>query len=110
MLVARYHSHCHRALELRPATLLKALEALDAFRRPERFEQFLTACEADARGRTGLEDRAYPQPEYLRRALRAAQSVDAGDLIAQGLTGAALGSEIGRLRLEAIKDVLPPEA
>lgn len=54
---------------------------------PERFEQFLTACEADARGRIGLEDRAYPQPEYLRRALRAAQAVDARDLIAQGLTG-----------------------
>ena len=109
VLVARYHSHCHRALELRPATLLTALEALDAFRRPERFEQFLTACEADARGRTGLEDRAYPQPEVLRRALRATQAVDARDLIAQGLTGAALGSEIGRLRLEAIKDVSPPK-
>ena len=59
------------------STLLDLLEHLDAFRRPERFEQFVLACEADARGRKGLEDRDYPQAEFLRRAREAAANVDA---------------------------------
>src|SRR3982750_2510091 len=58
MLTARYHSHVHRAFELRAETVVKTLEGCDALRRPERFADFLLACEADARGRTGLEDRA----------------------------------------------------
>ena len=53
ILVSEYHTHCHRAFELRAATILRMLEATDAFRRPRRFEQFLLACEADARGREG---------------------------------------------------------
>ncbi len=72
-----YHTHCHRALELRGKTLLKLLNATDALRRPDRFEAFLLACEADARGRLGLEQRDYPQANYLRQALAAAQGVSA---------------------------------
>ena len=64
--MARFHLDCHRARELRAGTVLKKLEQLDAFRRPQRFQQFLLACEADARGRTGFEDRAYPQADYFR--------------------------------------------
>src|SRR5690606_24473440 len=60
LLTCEFHTHCHRALELKPSTLLKLFKAFDIYRRPERFEQFLGACEADARGRTGLEQRAYP--------------------------------------------------
>jgi tRNA nucleotidyltransferase (CCA-adding enzyme) len=68
VITSRYHTHVHRALELRPATLLRTLEACDALRRPERFAEFLLACEADARGRKGLEARAYPQRAYMARA------------------------------------------
>lgn len=82
LLVSEFHTHCHRALELRPKTILKVLERGDAFRRPERFEQFLVTCEADARGRGGLADREYPQADYLRGALQAATSVDAGRIAA----------------------------
>lgn len=78
LLVAEFHTHCHRAFELRDTTVLKVLERTDAFRRPERFENFLLACEADARGRTGLEDRDYPQAAMFRAAFVAAQTVDAG--------------------------------
>lgn len=75
-LVSQFHTHCHRALELRADTMLRLFESLDAFRRPEQVEQFLLACEADSRGRTGLEDRDYPQANFLRGALAAAQEVD----------------------------------
>ncbi len=101
LLVAEWHTHCHRALELRDDTVLKLLERTDAFRRPDRFEQFLLACEADARGRTGLEDRPYVQAGHLRAALNAALAVDTG-AIAQELRGPAIGAEIRRRRVRAV--------
>lgn len=80
--VARYHGEVHRAAELRPGTLLDLLEAVDAFRRPERLEQVLLACEADYRGRLGFEDRPYPQAVQVRAAFRAASAVDASAIAA----------------------------
>ena len=77
LIVAEFHTHCHRALELRPKTILKVLEKTDAFRRPGRFDQFLIACEADARGRAGLENRSYEQAAYFRGAFAAASAIDA---------------------------------
>ena len=71
----------HRIEELRPSTLLKLIEALDGFRRPERIQKFLLACEADARGRTGLEDREYPQNAYLTTILNELSQLDVGALI-----------------------------
>ena len=65
LLTAEYHSHCHKADQLRSATLLKTLQGLDAFRRPERFEEFLLACTADSRGRLGFEQRPYPQADIF---------------------------------------------
>ncbi|MBB3062204.1 multifunctional CCA addition/repair protein [Microbulbifer rhizosphaerae] len=100
--VCEYHLHCHKAFELRPQTLLKILRALDAFRRPERFEQFLLACEADARGRTGLRDRDYPQVDYLRAVREAAAAVSAEGLMARGFEGAELGKALDRERIAAL--------
>ena len=105
-IVARFHLDCHRARELRAGTVLKKLEQLDAFRRPQRFQQFLLACEADARGRTGFEDRAYPQADYFRQALAAANRVDTALLQAKGLTGKALGDAIRRARIAEIKALI----
>jgi tRNA nucleotidyltransferase (CCA-adding enzyme) len=102
LLTCEFHTHCHRALELKPATVLKTLEAADAFRRPERFEEFLLASEADARGRLGLEDRPYPQPERFRSALQAASEIDTRSLVEEGLKGPAFGEALRRLRLAAI--------
>ncbi|MDQ4148339.1 MAG: multifunctional CCA addition/repair protein [Pseudomonadota bacterium] len=101
--VARYHLHCHRAQALRPVTLLRVLEALDSFRRGERFEQFLTACEADWRGRAGLEDRPYPQADLFRRARTAAAEVDAHSLVDAGLKGAAIANALRERRIAAIR-------
>ena len=69
VIVTRHHLDCHRIGEMRPATVIDKLETLDAFRRPDRFEQFLLACEADARGRKGLEHNAYPQSDRFRTLL-----------------------------------------
>ena len=104
LLTCEFHTHCHRALELKPGTLLKLFKAFDIYRRPERFEQFLGACEADARGRTGLEQREYPQPDYLRGAAEAARSADVQTLLEQGLKGAELGAALERERLRLIAE------
>lgn len=103
LIVAEWHTHCHRALELNPSTLLKTFQALDAFRRPERFMLFLLCCEADARGRTGFEYRDYPQAEYLKNVFNACSSVDIKPIQALGLVGKAFGEEVYRARLNAIK-------
>lgn len=100
-IVARYHGTIHRADELRPGTVLKLIEAADGIRRPERFEALLTACEADARGRTGLEASDYPQRARLRRALKAARDIDTKPLAATA-QGRELGKAIRELRLAAI--------
>lgn len=105
LLVCKYHTHCHRALELKPSTLLKTLEALDAFRRPERFEEFLLCCEADARGRTGFEDRDYSQTSHLRTALQLASQVSPAEVDASRFAGKAFGEELRRLRLAALQSL-----
>lgn len=102
LLVAELHTHCHRALELKPSTLLKVLKQVDAFRRPHRLEDFLLCCEADARGRTSFEARDYPQANYLRRALTQCQAIDISAIAAQGFTGKEFGDELDRQRLHCL--------
>ena len=102
ILAARQHTLVHRALELRPATVLTLLEKSDAFRRTARFDELLLACEADARGRTGREDAPYPQAAYLRDALAAAAGVTLSESERRGLEGAEIGEEIRRRRLDAV--------
>jgi tRNA nucleotidyltransferase (CCA-adding enzyme) len=104
--VTRYHLQYHRALEFRAGTILKLLQNTDALRKPDRFEQFLLACEADARGRTGLESRPCPQSELLRQALKAAAGVNGRALAEKGLKGQALGKELQHLRILAIKEAV----
>ena len=99
VLVGRYHLLSHKVAELRATTLLELLENLDAFRRPDRFEQFTIACEADARGRKGLEDREYPQAEMLRRAQRLAAGVRLDAQAREGLDGQQIAMLIRRERI-----------
>ena len=104
IIVAEYHTHCHRAFELRDDTIVKVLEKADAFRRPQRFEQFLFACEADARGRTGFENREYPQAGHLRSAFAAAATIDAAS-IASKTEDAQIAEAIRQARVNAVRQV-----
>jgi tRNA nucleotidyltransferase (CCA-adding enzyme) len=105
LMVTPYHLHYFRIGEMRPDTVLKTLQRLDAFRRPERFEQFLLACEADSRGRTGFEDRQPEQTGMMRKTYQAAAAIGADRLIKQGLSGDDIGKELDKLRVEAIRSV-----
>ena len=103
LLSSEFHTHVHRALELRPETLLKLFDQVDAWRRPERFEDFLLVCVADARGRTGLEECDYPQAEYCRNALQEALTITAQDIIATGVQGAEIRTALTNARAAHLK-------
>jgi len=105
LVVARYHSHCHKINELLPRTVVNTLQAMDAFRRPQRFEQFLVACEADARGRLGFEDEPYLQADEFRRLFTAAQQVNIAEVLATGLRGAAIAEEMRLRRIAAVRQI-----
>jgi tRNA nucleotidyltransferase (CCA-adding enzyme) len=103
VMTARYHTHVHRAAELRADTVLKTLEGCDALRRPERFEDFLMACEADARGRTGLETRDYPQRKFFAAARASVATVVLSAQERTGLSGEQIGQELRKRRVAAIE-------
>lgn len=101
-IVAEHHGAAHQALKLRPGTLLKLIERADGLRQPERFEEFVLACEADARGRLDREETPYPEGALLRSALDAASAVTSADVDAE-LDGSELGQAIREERLRAIE-------
>ncbi len=105
-LVAREHTHVHQSGSFGSEARLRLLERCDAWRRPDRFAELLWACECDARGRLGLEDRDYPQRERLLADLRATQAVDlaaaSAEAIARGAKGPDIGRAVQRARLAAL--------
>ncbi|MDY7566821.1 multifunctional CCA addition/repair protein [Pseudomonas sp. RTC3] len=103
MLVGQYHTHGHRALELKASTLFELMQSFDIYRRPQRFEEFIAGCEMDARGRLGFEQRDYPQAEYLRGAANAARAVAVQPLRDQGYEGPELGEALKQERLKAVQ-------
>ena len=109
LIVARDHGLVHRALELRPGTIVEMFERVDAFRRPDRFADMLLACEADYRGRAGLQARPYPQRPWLQAARDAAAAVRPapGDL-ASG-SGVKIAAGLRRARSAAIAAIAAPK-
>ena len=106
MQVMQYHTHCHKAFELRASTLTDVLGELGAFKANNTLNEFLLACEADAKGRTGFEHIPYPQAEMFRLAAKAAASVDTSAILNSELQGAKIGEAIRRLRIKAVADVI----
>jgi tRNA nucleotidyltransferase (CCA-adding enzyme) len=106
-ITAREHGHVHASLGLEAAALLRLLERCDALRRPERFADLLLACECDARGRLGFEQRDYPQRQRLLQALAFARSVDtaavAQRVAALGQSGPQIGEAIHAARIDALR-------
>ena len=110
-LVAREHGNLHASASFGAEALVRLFDRCDAWRRPERFEQALQACECDARGRLGFEERPYPQADRLRGALAAARAVDSGavsaEALARGLKGPAIGQALQQARIAAVAAAVP---
>lgn len=106
VLVARFHSNCHKLSELTPQTILKMLKAIDPFRKPERFEKFLLACEADEKGRLGHENDPYPQAKLFREIYEACDSIDTRKLIAELSDNQTIEETIRLEQLKVIKNIM----
>jgi len=102
MAVTEFHLLAHKALELQPEGILTLLKAVGALKSAQRLEDFLTCCEADARGRTGFEDRDYPSSNYLRQARKVVLQSDVADLVESGLVGAEIGRQLSLRQTAAL--------
>jgi len=102
LLVTAQHGRVHQALDLRPATLLDLIESLDGLRRPERMNDALLACHADARGRLGAETCDYPQAARVQAAAEVARQVSPTPFVAAGLTGTAMKTALHQARVHAL--------
>ncbi len=103
--VAEYHTHIHLLFEMKPSTILKVIEDLDSFRRPERFEQYLLAGEADFRGRPGYKNAPMPEIDFFKHCFSAAQQVNVQPLIDQGLQGQEIATALRKNRITAIDEI-----
>ena len=104
--VSEFHIDCHQIQEMEPKEILERLEKLDAFRRPERFKQFLTACESDSRGRAGFEEKEFPQAKYFLNALEISKDVNVDLLTNKGLKGKELGEAVRKERIKILEEAL----
>ena len=71
------------------------LEQTDAFRRPDRFEQFLHACEL-------AQPQAYDSREYLERAFAACRDISPARWADQNLKGQEIGRQIRAERIAQV--------
>jgi tRNA nucleotidyltransferase (CCA-adding enzyme) len=103
LITTEYHTHIHRAFDLKPTTLLKLFTKTDVFRKPERFKKMLQACLSDVRGRTDFENNPYPQATFINQLADKLCHADISQIIQSNLDGKALGEAIQNLRLDLIK-------
>ncbi len=102
-IVAKFHGKLHQVLKMKPSTLVEFLTELDAFRQPQRFNDFLKACECDSRGRTGLENCELPETAFILTALQAASSIDAGAIAKQHSEPEKIKKAVFEARLIAVE-------
>jgi tRNA nucleotidyltransferase (CCA-adding enzyme) len=96
LLAARHANTIVDAQELPPEAVLDLLNAVDAWRRPDRFEELLRAATAGERGTERVVQR-------LQRARKAAAAIDAG-AIAKASAGAQdIKNRVNAARLEALR-------
>ena len=102
-LTCEFHTHIHKAFELRAETVITLFNRFDVWRKPQRFQEFLQVCLADTRGRTGFENKDYPQIDYINQLLQAANEVDVRQIIADGFEKQEIRNELTKRRILAIK-------
>ena len=102
-LTCEFHTHIHKAFELRAETVITLFNRFDVWRKPQRFQEFLQVCLADTRGRTGFENKDYPQIDYINQLLHSANEVDVQQVIADGFEKQAIRNELTKRRILAVK-------
>ena len=96
----------HLLTELKPKIILEVIDALDAYRRPHQFEQYLLASEADFRGRPGYENVCMPNINLFKRCYQVSKAVDTQPILDAGFHGKAISVELARQRTDAIAKLM----
>ena len=109
LLVATQHGKLHAVFEMRSSTLLEFIEKLDGIRRPDRFKQFLIACEADSRGRTGFEDRDYSPAPFLQKARDLIATIKPDANMIANSNGAEIANQLRAARIKALEQLERPK-
>ena len=104
-LTCEFHTHIHKAFELRAETVITLFNRFDVWRKPQRFQEFLQVCLADTRGRTSFENKDYPQIDYINQLLHAANEVDVRQVIADGFEKQEIRNELMKRRILAVKQI-----
>lgn len=102
-LCCQYHTHIHRAIELKPSTLVDLFYTFDAFRKPQRFKNVTQACLCDWQGRLHFEQKDYPQKEFAEHMLELCNQVDQQQIIKQGFKGKEIAEQVRLARIKAVK-------
>ena len=105
LAVTEYHLLCHKALQLEPEIIVNLLKGIGALKSAAKLEDFILCCMADARGRTGFEQRDYPPADYLRAALSLVMDVSIADLVKSGIEGAEIGRQLNLRRIACIAEL-----
>lgn len=101
-LVARFHPQIHKINQLQPESIINLFNQLDSWRKPERINQLVIACEADARSWLEREHITYPQAKFVIEAFKTVQQVSSKNLIKQGIKGIAIRDELTQQRIQAL--------
>ena len=102
-LTCEFHTHIHKAFDLRAETVITLFNRFDVWRKPLRFQEFLQVCLSDTRGRTGFETKDYPQIDYINQLLHVANEVDVQQVIADGFEKQEIRNELTKRRILAVK-------
>jgi tRNA nucleotidyltransferase (CCA-adding enzyme) len=90
-----------QAAALPAQTLANLFRALDVYRRPDRFELFLSTCEAD--WQVTEPSRAGENTSYLRKTADIARQIPIQPLLERGLKGGELGQALEQARQAALQ-------
>lgn len=100
LLVNRHHEFYHQSLSANAETILKFLLTIDALRRPQRFEDFLMACQIIH------PDITTDQQQKIKNALQIIKTIDTKSLQEKNLVGESFAKELEKLRLSALQKII----
>ena len=86
--------------------MVRLLERIDAFRRPQRLQQVLEACACDYLGRLGWQDKPIEDPHLFEDVLEAARSVDAAGIARACHNPAEIAERLRAARTAAVNEFL----
>ncbi len=101
-ITAANHTLVHTAFELKPSTIVKLFDRIDAWRKPDNLRILLLASQADLNGRLGFEDRPYPQRNYLQAMLDIANQADIKAITDKGYQGQAIREQLNAERIKLV--------